>query len=114
MDDTHHVGYLNIFARLSSTTPCNYAHILDLNTFEENDGEVVTDIILQDAIVTMLHQVSADTLTKFLDATTTFRIVLKVKSKHIDDSLIIMRKDSQVLVSEPTSLRRPLGLTQSS
>jgi hypothetical protein len=109
-DDIHHIGYLDKFARLPSSTPRNRPHILDLTTLKEHDGNVVTDIMLQDAVVTTLHQISAETLTNFLDATSPFRIVFKCKGENMDDSLVIMRNDDQVIVSELTPRKEGHGL----
>jgi hypothetical protein len=111
-DNIHHIGYLDNFARLPSAAPRNHAHILDLTTFKKHDGDVVTDIMLQDALVTMLHQISAQTLTNFLDATSPFRIIFKFKVHQIEDRLVVMRKDDQVLVSQLTSRVEYYGLTR--
>jgi hypothetical protein len=86
MDDIHHIEYLDNFAGLPSATPRNHPHILDLTTFK--------------------------TLMNFLDATSPFRIVFKFKSNHIDDSLVVMRKDDQVVVSQLTSRGEHHGLTR--
>jgi hypothetical protein len=112
MDDIHHIEYLDNFAGPPSSKSRNHPHILDVTTFKEHDGYLVTDIMLQDAIVTMLYQISAQTLTNFLDATSPSRIVFKYKSAKIDDRLVVMRKDAQVIVSELTSRREDDGLTR--
>jgi hypothetical protein len=95
----HHIKFVNSVTELPSTAPPDHPHIIDLTTFKENDGDVITDIKLQDAIVTTLHQVSNATLDKFLNSKEAVRIEFAVISTPGYNCVVVMREGSKVLVS---------------
>jgi hypothetical protein len=95
----HRIQFVDSVAELPSTAPPDNPHIIDLTTLKENDGDVITDIKLQDAIVTTLHQVSNATLDKFLNSKEAVRVEFAVKSTPDDNCIILMREGNKVLVS---------------
>lgn len=93
--NSSHVSYTNDYETLPSSGPATHAHIVDLGDYigrcKENGM-----IKLQDAIVTTLYNISADTLKSFLSPTVhTFKAVFGKK----DIQLVIWRKGLEVLVS---------------
>ncbi|KAF2133173.1 hypothetical protein P153DRAFT_412782 [Dothidotthia symphoricarpi CBS 119687] len=100
MAQTVNVQYVNDFAALPSTAPPDHAHVVDIATFRPSDGNVKSNVKLQDAVVTMLYQISPDTLSKFLNSgTRSFRLVNQ-SAHNIAEKLVIIKKGNEVLASE--------------
>jgi hypothetical protein len=60
--------FLNDYAPLPSTAPADHPHVIDIAAYAPAPGDKATQLKLPDAVVTMLHCISAATLAAFLDA----------------------------------------------
>jgi hypothetical protein len=88
------VQFLNTFAALPATTPANHAHIVDIGKAGKSPA------MLQDAVATMLYNISPETLTAFLKPDiTSFTLLQKRKDPELSDKFITMKKGCKVLVS---------------
>ena len=99
--ELHEVEFLDTFAALPPTAPANHARIVDISTFRPADGEYRSNIKLQDAIVTMLYNISPITLAAFLNAPTvpgSFRLVQRYIGDSSEDKLVIIKKGDYVMV----------------
>lgn len=96
------IEFLDSCSALPATAPADHAHIIDLSTFKLSTDRPERGIELQDAIVTMLYNISPVILTIFLNPPAglgTFRLVQKYINKSSTDKLVIMKKGDKVLVS---------------
>ncbi|KAI4619664.1 hypothetical protein J4E83_005519 [Alternaria metachromatica] len=92
--DSSTLSYTDDFETLPSSGPTSHAHILDLDeyaAFMKEDGALK----LQDAVVTALFNISAETLKAFVSPTVnTFKVVFGKK----DVQLVIWRKGLEVFI----------------
>jgi len=99
--DSSTLSYTDDFETLPSSGPTSHAHILDLDeyaAFMKEDGALK----LQDAVVTALFNISAETLKAFVSPTVnTFKVVFGKK----DVQLVIWRKGLEVFVSHRIHLQ---------
>jgi hypothetical protein len=95
----HTVQFTNDHAALPSTAPANHPHLIDLATYTPPEGDQRTNMKLQDAVVTMLHQISTIVLDDFLDPNKpSFKLIQSFKNKSETDKLVITKKDNKVMV----------------
>jgi hypothetical protein len=99
MSGTRPNQFVDTVVALPSTAPRNHAHLIDLTI----ETTVPRNIMLQDAVVTLLHQTTTMALEMFLTATKAFHAGYIPKSENTDDCLAIMRRGDKVLVSCPRS-----------
>lgn len=103
--ELHEVEFLENYEALPATAPIDHARIIHLPTFMTADGEYRSNINLQDAIVTMLYNISPTTLEAFMDAPTvpgSFRLVQENTDGSSSDKLLLIRKSNYVMVSAYT------------
>jgi hypothetical protein len=97
----HRVQFANTYPALAASTSAKHPHIIDLASYTPPDGDQRTNMKLQDAVVTMLHQISTDVLANFSDAgKPTFKLIQKFKNPGNTDELVIAKKGSKVIVSQ--------------
>ncbi|KAJ4377853.1 hypothetical protein N0V83_000683 [Neocucurbitaria cava] len=110
--ELHEVEFLNGYEELPATAPVDHARIIHLPTFMPADGEFRSNIKLQDAIVTMLYNISPTTLEAFMNAPTvpgSFRLVQENTDGSSDDKLLLIRKSDYVMVGRFRELSIPAG-----
>jgi hypothetical protein len=96
------ITFVGDYAPLPPTAPSNHPHIIDVTAYARNHEDKATKLKLQDAVVTMLHNISigsSDALNQSLDADRpSFRLVQKYKDLRNTDKFVIAKKDNKVLV----------------
>jgi hypothetical protein len=92
--------FLNDYAPLPSTAPADHPHVIDIAAYAPDPGDKATQLKLPDAVVTMLHCISAATLAAFLDASpsSSFRLVQTFKDPRNTDKFVIARKANKIFV----------------
>ncbi|RYO01359.1 hypothetical protein AA0120_g214 [Alternaria tenuissima] len=95
MDRTYPIQFTDSVAALPPTAPRNHAHMINLAI-----KKIPKNIMLQDAVVTLLHQMSSMALDMFLANTKAFHVGYIPKSNNSDDCLVIMRRGDKVLVGQ--------------
>jgi hypothetical protein len=91
---SHNVKFLDTFSALPADGPGKTAHIVDHGVAGPSTAHI------QDAIVTMLYNISPDILTRFMDPTVTnFKLLQRYKDTNQTDKFVIMKRDNNVVVS---------------
>jgi len=111
MVEIHKIEFVDSCPVLPSTAPRNCPHIIDLGSHRITEGDFVTDIQIQDAVVTVLNAVSSDTLLDFLASTGTFRIEFEPKVEPRGARVIFVKKGNHVLVSHDPSKTLEIYIT---
>ncbi|KAH7380783.1 hypothetical protein BKA66DRAFT_419427 [Pyrenochaeta sp. MPI-SDFR-AT-0127] len=87
------IQFLNYDPDLPDTTPTDHAHIVDIGAVGSSRA------MIQDAVVTVLYQITCAYLDYFLDPKiTSFRLLRKYKIYNHIDGLLIMRREDKMLV----------------
>ncbi|KAH7077744.1 hypothetical protein BKA63DRAFT_564313 [Paraphoma chrysanthemicola] len=97
----HSVQFTNAVTTLSSTAPVDHAHIIDIASYTSSNGNQNTNMKLQDAIATMLHNIpvgDSTALTRFLDPAQNFRLIQSFIDPGNTDKLVIAKRGNKVIV----------------
>ncbi|KAF1841916.1 uncharacterized protein K460DRAFT_358608 [Cucurbitaria berberidis CBS 394.84] len=95
------VRFADCFDRLPVNTPSNHAHIIDLSSYKPAEIGGQYDLKLQDAVVTLIFNISKGLLKRFLSASIkTFKMVHQLQLGPSNMKLIIWRRGNQVLVGQ--------------
>jgi hypothetical protein len=114
----HTVRFSDTVAALPSTGPADHAHIIDITSYTPPNGNENSNMQLQDAVVTMLHQIPLGTstaLTQFTDpAQPTFMLIQNWVDPRNTDKLVICKRGNNVIVSIDSPLSRVCIITNTS
>ncbi|KAH6859163.1 hypothetical protein BKA58DRAFT_457060 [Alternaria rosae] len=94
--------FLNVYKRLPAHLPSSHAHIIKVGPLREDlfEGEEQYDLKIQDAVATLLFQISKDTLDTFLSGVTdSFKLVQSFEGRS-KMQLIIWKQGTQVLIGQ--------------
>jgi len=101
------VQFLCVHERLPANEPSNHAHVIDMTLYKPflPWNWVQYDVKIQDAVATLLFNISKATLDQFLDSqTTSFKFLWSHKREHVEYQIIVWRQGAQVLVSDPIKI----------
>jgi len=101
------VQFLCVHERLPANAPSDHAHVIDMTFYEPSLPSigVQCDVKIQDAVATLLFNISKATLDQFLDSqTTSFKFLWSFKREHVENQMIVWRQGAQVLVSDPIKI----------
>jgi hypothetical protein len=100
------VEFTDCLKRLPATAPVNHAHIIDLNSYKLEMEDEGYDVKVWDAVMTMLFNISEQTINDFLDSKIkTFQLVQEFDGSSSSTKLVIWRQGGQALVCPSLSLQ---------
>jgi len=96
------IPFIKDCSALPSTAPDEHPHVIDIGACTNQDY-FDGDLKLWDAVATMLYNISPSTLDRFLDTTQkTFKLIQSSANASNEASLVIFKKDNEVIVMSPT------------
>ena len=103
------VAFINDFASLPADGSKDHPHVIDVSAYnisiDEHDYQMTYEpkFRLWDAVATLLHIISPDTLRDFLDPGKT-EVKLDLVSRGEETCIVIWKKGTEVLVRERSNL----------
>ncbi|KAI4619665.1 hypothetical protein J4E83_005520 [Alternaria metachromatica] len=97
------VWFLCVHEHLPANAPSDHAHVIDMALYKPSLPSigVQCDVKIQDAVATLLFNISKATLDQFLDSqTTSFKFLWSFKREHVENQMIVWRQGAQVLVGQ--------------